>query len=119
MDGIHGLWDQIGNRPGHVNGSDISMCIDLYSGIEYPVFYILCLHGLQLLFTPPFNSPFCPSCSHQVLALKGAAVCSAQIQLQSNLQKQINKVESQDKKSEGYLTPLLTLANVHQSTVVL
>ncbi|XP_029618576.1 adhesion G-protein coupled receptor D1 isoform X2 [Salmo trutta] len=25
VDGIHGLWDQIGNRPGHVNGSDINI----------------------------------------------------------------------------------------------
>ena len=27
VDGIHELWDQIGNRPGYVNGSNISMCI--------------------------------------------------------------------------------------------
>uniref|UniRef100_A0A4W5L766 Adhesion G protein-coupled receptor D1 n=1 Tax=Hucho hucho TaxID=62062 RepID=A0A4W5L766_9TELE len=25
VDGIHGLWDQIGNRPGHVNGSNINI----------------------------------------------------------------------------------------------
>ncbi|XP_064793503.1 adhesion G-protein coupled receptor D1-like isoform X2 [Oncorhynchus masou masou] len=25
VDRIHGLWDQIGNRPGHVNGSDINI----------------------------------------------------------------------------------------------
>lgn len=28
VDGIHELWDQIGNRPGYVNGSNISMCIN-------------------------------------------------------------------------------------------
>ncbi|KAM9546966.1 adhesion G-protein coupled receptor D1-like isoform 2-T2 [Salvelinus alpinus] len=27
VDGIHGLWDQIGNRPGHVNGSNITLQI--------------------------------------------------------------------------------------------
>ncbi|KAL0979481.1 hypothetical protein UPYG_G00185660 [Umbra pygmaea] len=25
VDGIHGLWDQIGNKPGHVNGSNINI----------------------------------------------------------------------------------------------
>lgn len=27
VEGIHELWDRIGNRPGFINGSHISMCI--------------------------------------------------------------------------------------------
>lgn len=54
VDGIHELWDQIGNRPGYVNGSNISMCIRNPTthahGNALPK--LLCLHGLKLFVTP-------------------------------------------------------------------
>ena len=58
VDGIHELWDQIGNRPGYVNGSNISMCI------RNPAAHAhgnaspkrLCLHGTRAVCHHPPSS---------------------------------------------------------------
>lgn len=62
VDGIHELWDQIGNRPGYVNGSNISMCIHrqaLHAHANAPPL-CLCLvarlHGLKLVSHHPSSS---------------------------------------------------------------
>lgn len=55
VDGIHELWDQIGNRPGYVNGSNISMCTPYIKRLSGECTILMSfsdcsLHGLKLFF---------------------------------------------------------------------
>lgn len=71
VDGIHELWDQIGNRPGYVNGSNISMCIHNQAWYTHGNAPSKCLSVIPLCmvsvcFSPSTIQPQ-PSCFLNVL----------------------------------------------------